>query len=83
MGDGNFHLQLRRFSKPLEKDPSLFGDSGFFAKEQTYRNYLQSFTDLSIIEPKVCSARHMESLPTLMDSTESNLQYTSRHGTER
>ena len=40
MGDGNFHLQLRKLSASLKEDPSLYNDSGFWSKVDVHSNYL-------------------------------------------
>ena len=41
-GDGNFHAQLKTHCKSLQSDPSLFGDAGVFAPQETYENYTRA-----------------------------------------
>jgi hypothetical protein len=40
MADGNFHLQLRLLAKALDEDPSLFGNSGFWASIELQKSFL-------------------------------------------
>lgn len=56
MGDGNFHLQLRLLSKGLDRDPSFFGDSGFWANETLAREYRKHAETMVNVDTKVGSA---------------------------
>jgi hypothetical protein len=38
-GDGNFHMQSRLQVKDQDKDPSFFGDAGFFVPVKLYHEY--------------------------------------------
>jgi hypothetical protein len=61
MGDGNFHLQLRSLCKTIEDDPSIYGDTGFWALRKMYKEYTEAGGALPIKEPKVCSDCHVPS----------------------
>jgi hypothetical protein len=54
MGDGNFHLQLRAGSKGLDKDPSLFGDVGFWAKQEVAMGYAKHAESMKLSDAPVC-----------------------------
>lgn len=56
MGDGNFHLQLRAQSKGIDRDPSLFGDNGFFAKRETEEGYIKCAESDPAKEAKVSTS---------------------------
>jgi hypothetical protein len=41
-GDGNFHMQLQESKPTLERDPSYFGDTGFWAVQAVFDGYLKN-----------------------------------------
>ena len=59
MGDGNFHLQLRTLCKSIQEDPSLYGDTGFWAMQQLYTEYTEAANKLTINEPKASQALYL------------------------
>ena len=65
MGDGNFHMQLRAHAKPLSKDPSYFGDAGFFAEQKLYRNYTEAASKSNLFDKKVICMAIFSSHSTL------------------
>jgi hypothetical protein len=50
MVDDNFRLQLRHQLSDLQQDPSMFGDSGFFAKVDTFNNFVEYAEKLELKE---------------------------------